>query len=94
VEALAPPLPAALGLAAVLGLAFFGVRLRWIAVIGVASQPPSSAELSRAAALGLVFFGACVSWVVVAGGEPEPLLPLRSVWPLRVFFLCAWAYCA
>ena len=56
-ETPAPPFFAAIGLAAVLGLAFLGVRASWIAVVGRNPLTPFSAALRLAAALGLAFLG-------------------------------------
>jgi hypothetical protein len=73
-----PPFSAAFGMAAALGLAFFGVRASWIAAIGGDPQTPFYASLGLAAALGLVFFGVRASWVAVV---------------LRLAFFYAWACC-
>ena len=40
-----PPFFAALGLAEALGLAFFGMRVSWIAVVGEALEHPFCAAL-------------------------------------------------
>jgi hypothetical protein len=54
-----PPFSAAIGLAAALGLTFFGVRASWIAVVGGDPEPPISRAHGLAAALGFLSAWAC-----------------------------------
>jgi hypothetical protein len=65
------PFSAALGLAAVLGLAFFGVRARWITVVGIGPQTPSPrrSALGLAAEIDLAFFGVRASYIFEVRGN-------------------------
>jgi len=70
-----PPFPAALGLAAVLGLTFFGVRARWIAVVGGGGRTPFSTALGMAAAHGFLLCEGALCCVEVRGDSRTPLVP-------------------
>jgi len=89
-----PPFSAALGLAALLGLAFSGARASWAVVVEGEPRTPllRCARPGRCARLCLLRRACKLDWRS-RGRPPNSPSSLRSAWPPRLAFFCAWACC-